>query len=50
MLSYYNEETDVVEFKYKFIYGMIEKSHGFNVAKMAGIPMDVIKRGKAKEK
>ncbi|GFS42056.1 DNA mismatch repair protein Msh6 [Nephila pilipes] len=36
---------DKITFLYKFVDGSCPKSHGFNVAKLAGIPTDIVEEG-----
>jgi len=43
-----NESGDQVVFLYKFIKGECPKSFGLNVARMAGIPQNVLERAKEK--
>lgn len=43
------QEMDKVVFEYKLINGVAEKSFATNVAKIAGIPSDVIKNAKKME-
>lgn len=42
------EET--VVFLYKFIEGACPKSYGFNAARLAGMPQEIIKVGRARSK
>ena len=50
MASEYNERLDEVKFLYKFIKGQAKKSHSFIVAKMAGLPLEVLENAKEKAK
>ena len=43
-----DEKTDRVVFLYRFIKGECPKSFGLNVARMAGIPENVIRKAKVK--
>ena len=39
-----------ITFLYKLTQGAAPKSHGFNAAKLAGLPLDIIRAGYAKAK
>ncbi len=39
-----NEENGVITFLYKMKEGSMDKSYGINVAKLAGLPLDITKR------
>lgn len=41
---------ETITFLYKFIKGACPKSYGFNAAKLANIPEEVIKKGHKKAK
>lgn len=41
-----NPTEESVTFLYKCIEGACPKSYGFNAAKLAGVPLNVIKRAK----
>jgi len=44
----FDEENDEVKFLYKFIKGQASSSYGITVAKMAGLPLDVVEMAKEK--
>lgn len=44
----YNEEKEEIEFLYKFVEGEACKSFGINVAKMVGVPKEVLEIAKEK--
>lgn len=46
-----NQTQETIIFLYKFVSGACPKSYGFNAARLAGMPSDVIKIGlqRAKE-
>jgi len=48
MASEVDNEKEEIEFKYKFIKGQADKSHGIIIAKMAGIQQDVLDVAKEK--
>lgn len=50
MLSEFDSEKEELIFKYKFSEGMATKSEGIAVAKMSGLPDDVLKVARQKEK
>jgi DNA mismatch repair protein MSH6 len=50
MESEFDEKNDEIKFNYKFVPGKADKSHGIVMGKMAGLPEDVLKSAKEKEK
>ena len=43
-----NDDDQSITFLYKFGEGAASKSHGFNAAKLAGIPEEICKQGLVK--
>ena len=43
-------DQETITFLYKLVDGPCPKSHGFNAAKLAGLPDSIIRRGFAKAK
>lgn len=50
MLSEFDEKSEEVKFRYKFVPGKADRSHGIVMGKMAGLPMDVLERAREKER
>lgn len=42
------DNSDKIEFLYKFMKGECPKSYGMNVALMSGMPIDIVERAKTK--